>query len=277
MSVRKRQANSLDSISSHLLQTQKMGTVLRAYQQMVTLETEDHHLLHIVQSQVGNGPRRIVLSPDSNEVLVTFYPGIQIELNPKTLYLQPSFELNLRDAVIWQMPVLEKMKLLRNDFLSYLYQVYASIDIKTSLANEHPIIQKRLNQFFIKPTLESILQILGLGSGSTPIGDDALCGYILSQRFLGQSPKLIHSLVAEHLSQTTPVSQEMLSDVYHGQYSQIFIDWLQQLIHHPRLGIDQPIRGLGGQSGKMILASFYHFTIQSLKEGTYEHLFAYSR
>ena len=277
MSVRKQQASSLDSISSHLLQTQKMGTVLRAYQQMVTLETEDHHLLHIVQSHVGNGPRRIVLSPDSNEVLVTFYPGMQIELNPKALYLQPSFVLNLRDAVIWQMPVLEKIKLLRNDFLSYLHQVYASIDMTNSLANEHPIIQKKLNQFFIKPTLESILKILGLGSGSTPIGDDALCGYILSQRFLGQSPKLIHSLVTDHLSQTTPVSQEMLRDVYYGQYSQIFIDWLKELIHHPRLGIDQSIRGLGGQSGKMILASFYHFTIQSLKEENYEHLFAYSR
>ena len=277
MSVRKLQANSLDPISSHLLHTQKMGTVLRAYRQMVTLETEDHHLLHLVQSQVGNGPRRIVLSPDANDFLVYFYPGMQIELYPQALYLQPSCELNLRDAVIWQMPVLEKIKLLRNEFLSYLHQAYASIDMTSSLANEHPIIQKKLNQFFIKPTLETILQILGLGSGSTPIGDDALCGYILSQRFLGQSPKLIHSLVANHLSQTTPVSQEMLRDVYHGQYSQIFIDWLKQLIHHPRLDIDQPIRGLGGQSGKMILASFYHFTIQSLKEGTYEHLFAYSR
>ncbi len=277
MSVRKLQANSLDSMSSHLLHTQKVGTVLRAYQQMVTLETEDHHLLHIVQSQVGNGPRRIVLSPDANKVLFTFYPGMQIELNPKALNLQPSFELNVRDAVMWHMPVLEKMKLLRNDFLSYLYQVYASVDLTSSLANEHPMIQMKLNQFFIKPTLETILQILGLGSGSTPIGDDALCGYILSQRFLGHSPKLIHSLVADHLSQTTPVSQEMLRDVYHGQYSQIFIDWIQQLIHHPRLDIDQSIRGLGGQSGKMILASFYHFTIQSLKEETYEHLFAYSR
>ncbi len=277
MSVRKRQASSLDAISSHLLHTQKVGTVLRAYHQMVTLQTEDHHLLHLVQSQLGNGPRRIVLSPDADEVLITFCPGMTIELNPKALHIQPNEILILADAVLWHMPILEKIKLLRNNFLSYLHQVYATLDLSSIIATEHPIIQTKLKLFFQKPTLESIAQILGLGSGSTPIGDDALCGYILSQRFLGKSPTYIHAFVSDHFPQTTLVSQEMLTDVYHGRYSQVFLDWLQQLIHQPRFEIDKNIRELGGHSGKMILSSFYYFTIQSLKEGTYEHVFAYSR
>lgn len=277
MSVRKRQVSSLDSISSHLLHTQKVGTVLRAYHQMVTLETEDHHLFHLVQSQLGNGPRRIVLSPDADEVLVTFCPGMKLELNPKALHFLTNQTLVLDDAVVWHMPMLKKIKLLRNHFLSYLKQVYASIELSNLIKTEHPIIQSKLKQFFQKPTLEVISQILGLGSGSTPIGDDALCGYILSQRLLGKSPTLIHAFATDGFSQTTSVSQEMLMDVYQGQYSQVFLDWLAQLIDQPRLDIDQHIRELGGHSGKMILSSFYYFTIESLKEGTYEHIFAYSR
>jgi hypothetical protein len=88
---------------------------------------------------------------------------------------------------------------------------------------------------------------------------------------------LIHPLATDHFSQTTLVSQEMLSDVYQGLYSEIFTDWLYQLIHQPKLGIDDSILKLGGNSGAMILYSFYHFTIASLKEESYEHVFAYSR
>ena len=277
MSVRKLQANSLDVISSHLLQTQKMGTILRAFRQMVTIQTKDGHYLHVVNPTLGNGPRRIVLNPYPDEVFHTFYPGMRVELNSTSLTFENGFICNLMNARLWSMPLVKKMKLIRDDFLVYLKEVFKANHLDLVIQDEHPIIQDKLHRFFHTPSVQSIEAILGLGGGSTPLGDDALCGYILSQRFLGKSPTLIHSFADEKFFQTTQVSQEMLRDVYQGAYSQVFIEWLEKLLNEPRIGIDQAIRQLGGSSGVMIVTSFYHFTIQSLKEDPYEHVFAYSR
>lgn len=277
MSVRKLQANSLDLISSHLLQTQKVGTIIRAYQQMVTIQTLDGNHLHIVNPTLGNGPRRIVLNPYPEAVFHTFYPGMRVELSPTMVMIEARNSIDLHDTEVWTMPVVEKIKLIRKELLFFLEQLFQNTQLDQAILGEHTLTQQKLHQFFRQPSLNSITNIIGLGSGSTPLGDDALCGYILSKRFLGKSPTLIHPFVNQHFSQTTAVSQEMLLDVYHGSYSQVFIDWLRHLIHQPKLGIDQSIRGLGGHSGAMILSSFYHFTLTSLKEETYEHVFAYSR
>ena len=271
------QANSLDTISSHLLQTQSMGTILRTYQHMVTIQTKDGDHLHIVNPTLGNGPRRILLDPYPDEVFITLYPGMRVTFNPKYLHIDQTFIIQLQDAYLWTMPIVEKVELLRSNILSYLQVCFQKIQFNDVLIDEHALTKQKIQQFFLKPSFANIASVLGLGSGSTPIGDDALCGYILSQRFLGRSPTLIHQLATEHFFQTTSVSQEMLNDVYHGFYSEVFIDWFKQLIHHPKLGIDEDILKLGGKSGAMILLSFYQFTIASLKEEPYEHVFAYSR
>lgn len=145
------------------------------------------------------------------------------------------------------------------------------------MREEHALIQVKLRKFFLDPNPKTLSTILGLGSGSTPIGDDAIFGYILSQRFLGKSLTWIDPFVVHRFSQTTLLSQEMLLDVYQGNYSQQFMDWIDTLIHDPSQDHDDPVRGLGGHSGFMILSSFYHFTIQSLKEEPYEFIFTYSR
>lgn len=278
MSVRKSlQVNSLDTISSHLLQTQEVGTILRTYRHMVTIQTKDGGHLHIVNPTLGNGPRRIVLDPYPDEVFITLYPGMRVALRRTNLIIDESYLVGLEDMHLWTLPVLEKVKLHRKDFLFYLEQCIQSFHLDDTLLNEHSTTKQKVQQFFSKPTFHTITSILGLGSGSTPIGDDALCGYILSQRLLGKSPTFIHRFATEQFSQTTLVSQEMLNDVYQGLYSEVFIDWLKELIHHPKLGIDESIQRLGGNSGAMILYSFYHFTIASLKEEPYEHVFAYSR
>ena len=278
MSVRKSLlVNSLDTISSHLLQTQKVGTILRAYRHMVTIQTNDGDHLHIVNPTLGNGPRRIVLDPYPDEVFITLYPGMRVALSPTNLLINDTYEVHLRDTAVWTLPVVEKVKLRRHHFLLYLEQCIQHFYPDQTLFHEHSLTKEKVKRFFLKPSSLNIANILGLGSGSTPVGDDALCGYILSQRLLGKSPTLIHPLATDHFSQTTLVSQEMLSDVYQGLYSEVFTDWLYQLIHQPKLGIDESIQKLGGNSGAMILYSFYHFTIASLKEESYEHVFAYSR
>ena len=278
MSVRKSLlVNSLDTISSHLLQTQKVGTVLRSYRHMVTIQTNDGDHLHIVNPTLGNGPRRIVLDPYPDEVFITLYPGMRVALSPTHLLINDTYKIHLRDTVVWTLPLVEKVKLRRYHFLMYLEKCIQHVHPEHALVDEHSLTKEKVKQFFSKPSFHTIANILGLGSGSTPIGDDALCGYILSQRLLGKSPTFIHRFATEQFSQTTLVSQEMLNDVYQGLYSEVFIDWIKQLIHRPKLGIDESIQSLGGNSGAMILYSFYHFTIASLKEEPYEHVFAYSR
>lgn len=279
MSVRNQlQVNSIDSKYVSLLLKQRGGVVLRRYQSVVTLKLDDQLEIHIVDQSIGNGPRRLVLNPLPHHSFITFSEGLRVKLKPYQIEFSHGVIVDWSNAKVWQPKPIQKQQHLTRGFLKYL-QTRATVmeqTIANPFATEIEFVKKKIVQFLESPNLENINAIIGLGSGSTPIGDDAVLGYILARRFFGQSLTLLHPWMNQSPG-TTPLSIEMLRDAYLGEYSELFINWLTSLQKETNQEIDMKIAQLGGNSGAMILKSFYSFSIQILKENQNEYLSTYTR
>lgn len=273
------QANSIDATIVPLLSSQKSGTVLRCYRDVMTLQFAEHEVIHLVHPRLGNGPKRVVLNPYPFGPFITFKPGIRVKVHAAQLLIEPDVEIDLTQASVWQPKPLIKVEKEVAAFRQYL--AYRSLQLKPLLVDplryEIASCQKKIQTFLSQPQFEHLSTILGLGSGSTPLGDDAMLGYILAQRFFGQDTSAIESWIHANQHLTTPLSVEMLTEALHGEYSEVFIEWLTSVQQQTSERLDLSIAQLGGNSGAMILNSFYATALFQLKEMHHANLFTYTR
>lgn len=280
MSVRKRlQASSLDAISSHLLLTHQVGVVLRFYQHVITIRFPGDFLLHLVSPVIHNGPRRIVIDPFPDFLVKSMVLGMRVTISKTDILLGDLYVINLKNSHLWTMPPMQKLSQHRQTLLSYIQSRFDLFhqDFPNPLMNELAQVRKKISTFLTQPEPYPLLDLIGLGSGSTPLGDDAILGYLLSQRFVGKPLTKFHHFIQSKTLQTTDLSKEMLLDAYLGNYSEPFLDWLISMQKGNQEELDATIVNLGGNSGWMILESFYQHTIRHLKEDNHEFIFTYTR
>ena len=273
------QASSFDTTCSHLLLTQKVGVVLRIYHHAITIRFPGDFLLHLVDPKLGNGPKRMMLEAFPDTFVETLVQGMKVTITNHDIIIENHSSVRLDHGRLWMMPPIEKSKQLIDRLLHHIekrmvrfHQLFAN-----PLGNELRQVKTKIESFLSSREKASMLALIGLGSGSTPIGDDAILGYVLSERFLGHSLTNLHTLMQDHPLQTTELSKEMLLDAYLGQYSETFLTWLLSIFKQNHEEQDSVIAQLGGNSGWMFLESFFQNTIRSLKEDKHEFIYTYTR
>lgn len=117
-------------------------------------------------------------------------------------------------------------------------------------------MQSILN-FLAIPSQENALRILGLGPGLTPLGDDILLGYLLGSNSVSSDCKF-GMTIFDNLHRTTRISQQMLTDVIHYNYSFMFREFVEDLFLHLRLTNVNQILKFGSTSGPGILTGFLY-------------------
>ncbi|WP_168404611.1 DUF2877 domain-containing protein [Arthrobacter silvisoli] len=115
---------------------------------------------------------------------------------------------------------------------------------------------------------EAALQLLGLGSGLTPAGDDFLCGLALLAAQpgsrLGAARGALAAVVAQHADRTTLLSWTTLREAVDGRVRESLLELLNQLFRrraedpaglarHLRAPVDRAL-GIGHTSGTDILS-----------------------
>ncbi len=268
-------ASSFDIQSTQLLQKQKLGRVLRTYTHTLTLQFSSSAIVHLVQAHIGDGPKRIVLdkhmsTPFRNDLTDT---SVLVQWNEKNILLgRDDMIIDFHDAYLWEKP-LPKHHIVA--ISSIHHWISHHFDSNQFSFDEPFMVLRRIHTFIGQPTADKAFSILGLGGGSTPLGDDAILGVVLAQRFLGIPSTL--NLMKPYLDQkTTALSSEMLLDALEGNYSALFIRWLQGISSSQSKVLESDIDALGGSSGKMIRYSFYTYINHYLKEYTHENISTYS-
>jgi hypothetical protein len=273
------QASSFDTTCSHLLLTQKVGVVLRIYHHAITIRFPGDFLLHLVDAKLGNGPKRIVLEAFPDTLMENLVQGTNVTITKDDIIIKDHASVRFQHGRLWVMPPIEKSKQVINTLLQHIEKRMVRFHglFTNPLGDELRQVKTKIESFLRVREKASLLALIGLGSGSTPIGDDAILGYILSERFLGHSLTHLHPLMQEHALQTTELSKEMLLDAYFGQYSETFLTWLLSIYQQNHEEQDAIIAKLGGNSGWMFLESFFQNTIRSLKEDKHEFISTYTR
>jgi len=115
---------------------------------------------------------------------------------------------------------------------------------------------------------EAALQLLGLGSGLTPAGDDFLCGLALLAAQpgsrLGAAREALSAVVGQHADRTTLLSWTTLREAVDGRVRESLLELLSQLFRHKaedpaglarllRAPVDRAL-GIGHTSGTDILS-----------------------
>jgi hypothetical protein len=272
------QANSLDVMSTHLLADQKVGVVSRVFKEVVTVDFAQTERVHFVLDKVGNGPRRVVLDA-SISAFEEIEVGQPVSVTAIHTVELDSQVIDAREATLWEQGQWQEINIPKAVLLTYLTKRSLNLKILNidPFIHEQSLVQQTIQQFIDAPTENNLEQIIGLGSGSTPLGDDALLGWILANHMLGiKLDNLAKQILPILKKATTPLSAEVLKDALDKNYSEVFIRWFQGLIALNTTTADETILGLGGNSGAMILTSFYQTMLKKIKEASYANISTYT-
>ncbi len=113
-----------------------------------------------------------------------------------------------------------------------------------------------LYNFIEKESFDTALQIVGLGVGLTPLGDDFLLGYILAKESLGIELAWLPQILTIAKKRTNMISYQSYKDVLDGYYSEQFVDMVNEFYEEKTFNHAKLILNYGATSGAGILTGF---------------------
>lgn len=139
------------------------------------------------------------------------------------------------------------------------------------LFQHHPYLSTERYQFhkivafLFEPTLENARQILGLGMGLTPLGDDVLAGYLFASNAIGQSVSWAEELLLFAKEQTNAISYQELNNVIHHEYHDYHKAILQDFFEDHQTNELKKWVDFGASSGVGMLTGFCYGILEGVK------------
>jgi hypothetical protein len=230
------------------LQDTLHARVLHVFDEVCNLISDDERLLSIVAEGIGDGPFSLVVPP------IPFADRIPasspVTLGEGRLHLG-QLEIDWRSARLWEArPDWPALREQREIVLAGMQDVVATLErnapgdslasLVTGRKEPLPALVEKLMQQLHEPTMalaaglrsrdvitarEAAAQLVGLGTGLTPAGDDWLVGCILGSWILSDEDETdyLAQIVAEPLlARTTALSRAMIQASARGECS---ADW----------------------------------------------------
>lgn len=118
-------------------------------------------------------------------------------------------------------------------------------------------LMSRILEFLNDPNPHNALNILGLGPGLTPLGDDILFGHILGMNALRIQADYIPT-IHQNLFKTSAISRQLLSDMIARDYTVFYRTFLNDFFTHYSLQTVPELLEFGATSGLGILTGFIY-------------------
>ncbi len=127
---------------------------------------------------------------------------------------------------------------------------------------------KKIYAFLCEDSRHHAQNLIGLGMGSTPLGDDVFLGYLIAKGCVDRMPQWVKSLIDASLEKTTTISYHSFLEAYDGAYT-LHIDKMLNdfFVDYNTKTLQEWIR-YGDTSGAGMLAGFI---FGLLTEGGMEH------
>jgi len=132
--------------------------------------------------------------------------------------------------------------------------------VKSMWLNQQDIFTKylltKIYRFLKTDTCENAQQLVGLGMGSTPLGDDVLLGYFIAKGSLDKLPLWTKSLIDGASEKTTPISYHSFLEAYDRTYTEHIYHMLYDFYMNQESHTLKEWMHYGDTSGVGILAGF---------------------
>ena len=147
--------------------------------------------------------------------------------------------------------------------LNILSNKYTKNRLGLSTHKTDEFIEFKINQFLKFPSYETALDIIGLGPGLTPLGDDVFLGYLMGIKTLGNDYPWVKKIIENIKYKTNQFSLQNIMDTYLSLYPTIYIDMIEEIFNNNDLKNTLKVLDIGHTSGPGIINGF----ICGLQEG----------
>jgi len=191
------------------------GKVHSVFENAVNITASDQ-LISIVHKKFFNGPNRIVLDDFSFSL---FQNCEIVKFEQDKLFFSNGITINIKNSKRWNSPV-KKICIEKLDTSAVSYYLKNHSFIKSSLIEKFKFAVKSQNKELFNYNVE---QVLGLGFGLTPSGDDFLVGFLSASHFfdaLIPFDFLLKNIKIDY-TKTNFISAEYLRYSYEGRISEL--------------------------------------------------------
>ncbi|AUD63603.1 hypothetical protein BK010_08885 [Tenericutes bacterium MO-XQ] len=257
------------SIDSKMCEAMKMygARVYAIHNATIHLSLKDEHILTL-GSNISEGYHHIVIDEDIN------FKKLDVNIGNLVTWDDGFFNIGIYQFTIQEQNIKiyepEKTTFNMEDnhyqkTLQYVDQWFPkgiSLNEKDDSITNVFMIDK-YKKFEMSPSYKTALDILGLGYGLTPLGDDILVGYILSKNARNIHVSWIKQIINKSKTKTNWFSRQNLTDTYNKVYPKLYIDFIEEFFTSNNTVSLNKVISVGSTSGYGIL---YGFLI-GLKEG----------
>lgn len=115
-----------------------------------------------------------------------------------------------------------------------------------------------IETFLNSPDYPTARNIMGLGMGLTPLGDDILTGYILGLNTIGKTVPWLEKLTTVAWVKTSRLSAQNLEDTYQRYYPDMYKEMIEDIFINHKIEKAKKVLKLGSTSGAGILTGFMY-------------------
>ena len=287
-------AVSIGSVAALRLKKGAEGQVHSVFRRVINIEIPDEGLISLVGHEIGRGPLYISVETPAHIDLTTIgvERGHRVIRDDNLVRVSENvLDVSIENAVLWEpmkqfrhiiansdieakLTILQKLvtRIGNHSDLYPLLKVYklSVDDDKESTIGLNPVGRMALPQVMklldaikqgnTENIVQSVMKLVGLGSGLTPAADDFLVGLMLSMFYMAENlnPRKIrvHQALNAILScihgRTTRISEEFLLQAAIGNGNEIVQTLLEAILTSNKIDFEhsaQKVIDFGGTSG----------------------------
>jgi len=251
-------------------EAERCFTVHSVFSRVVNVSTECG-LLSIASSDIG-GSSSFLSLPGVNIDLDTI-PGEKCDLCNGRLYLGKN-TINFINAPVWKGPISKgyRSNIKEENIAAFKAVLDRKVAQQSSWKHINSAIESRYNGLGaiqkIRENPSIIQNLIGLGMGLTPAGDDMVLGFLAivnhtceNREFIG----ILHSIIADLLPKTTDISAQALENALNYDYHEIIQNCIRDLCECNKEEVyisAASLMNIGATSGTDIACGMYYGMIQ---------------
>ncbi len=286
-------AVSIGSVAARRMKRGATGQVHSVFRRVINIEIPDEGLVSLVGPEIQNGPLYVSVEIPANIDLTTIgvERGHRVISEDKLVRVSDNvLEVSLETTVLWK-PLKQFSDIL--DYSDIGANITALLRLVTSFGTHsdlYPLLNSyKLSEdnevltFEMNPVsrmalphitkllaaikqnksidiVQSVMKLVGLGSGLTPAADDFLVGLMLSMHYMAESLNVgkirvqdaINDIASCIHARTTKISEEFLQQAALGNGNEIVLSLLEALLTSNTIDLEhsaQKVMDFGGTSG----------------------------
>lgn len=247
-----------------VLKEEKEFKVHSAFKNTINLISEQEHFFTIGKKGFLSPGYNILIVENFNELFSNLIHSHESIYFKDQKLLSKQLEINFKEIQLWtskkrkeikKESIRSSIKIIKHKMLSLEENHWMNYFIYEGKHLSNSFVYKKYNEFI--EDRSKYKDLIGLGEGLTPAGDDFLTGILIAEFAMEETLILKDSnFLANIKKQTNMISFAMIQLVYHGKLKQDYMDLINSIGEDTFEQNIHKVLDFGATSGKHIMTGF---------------------